>query len=253
LALSLFRHQRFIFVVVIGVVVAYTGENLNMTNLLMQGVGMTSLRTRERLIQRLREQGVTNMRVLDVLLNTPRPIFLDEALAHRAYEDTALPIGHGQTISQPYIVARMTELLLGAAGGKLNKVLEVGTGSGYQTSVLAQLVPNVYSVERIKPLQDKARERLRQLGLRNVQFRHADGGFGWPEAGPYDGILSTAAPQAVPDELLKQLAPGGVLVIPVGGREQQLHLILRDGESENYVTQILEPVKFVPFLSGTSR
>jgi protein-L-isoaspartate(D-aspartate) O-methyltransferase len=253
LALSLFRHQRFIFVVVIGVVVAYTGENLNMTNLLMQGVGMTSLRTRERLIQRLREQGVTNMRVLDVLLNTPRHIFLDEALAHRAYEDTALPIGHGQTISQPYIVARMTEVLLGAAGGKLNKVLEVGTGSGYQTSVLAQLVPNVYSVERIKPLQDKARERLRQLGLRNVQFRHADGGFGWPEAGPYDGILSTAAPQAVPDELLKQLAPGGVLVIPVGGREQQLHLILRDGEGENYVTQILEPVKFVPFLSGTSR
>ena len=224
-----------------------------MTNLLMQGVGMTSLRTRERLIQRLRDQGVTNMRVLDVLLNTPRHIFLDEALAHRAYEDTALPIGHGQTISQPYIVARMTEILLGATGGKLNKVLEVGTGSGYQTSVLAQLVPNVYSVERIKPLQDKARDRLRQLGLRNVQLRHADGGFGWPEAGLYDAILSTAAPQAVPDELLKQLAPGGVLVIPIGGRDQQLHLILRDGETENYITQILEPVKFVPFLSGTSR
>ena len=224
-----------------------------MTNLLMQGVGMTSLRTRERLIQRLRDQGVTNMRVLDVILNTPRHIFLDEALSHRAYEDTALPIGHGQTISQPYIVARMTEILLGAAGGKLNKVLEVGTGSGYQTSILAQLVPSVYSVERIKPLQDKARERFRQMGLRNVQLRHADGGFGWPEAGPYDAILSTAAPQAVPDELLKQLAPGGVLVIPVGGREQQLHLILRDGETENYITQIIEPVKFVPFLSGTSR
>lgn len=224
-----------------------------MTNLLMQGVGMTSLRTRERLIQRLRDQGVTNMRVLDVLLNTPRHIFLDEALAHRAYEDTALPIGHGQTISQPYIVARMTEILLGAAGGKLNKVLEVGTGSGYQTTILAQLVPSVYSVERIKPLQDKARERFRQLGLRNVQLRHADGGFGWPEAGPYDAILSTAAPQAVPDELLKQLAPGGVLVIPIGGREQQLHLILRDGDTENYITRILEPVKFVPFLSGTSR
>jgi protein-L-isoaspartate(D-aspartate) O-methyltransferase len=234
------------------IVVVTRGEKLKMTNLLMQGVGMTSLRTRERLIQRLRDQGVTNMRVLDVLLNTPRHIFLDEALAHRAYEDTALPIGHGQTISQPYIVARMTEILLGAAG-KLNKVLEVGTGSGYQTSVLAQLVPNVYSVERIKPLQDKARERLRQLGLRNVQLRHADGGFGWPEAGPYDAILSTAAPQAVPDELLKQLAPGGVLVIPIGGREQQLHLILRDGETENYITKILEPVKFVPFLSGTSR
>lgn len=224
-----------------------------MTNLLMQGVGMTSLRTRERLIQRLRDQGVTNMRVLDVLLNTPRHIFLDEALSHRAYEDTALPIGHGQTISQPYIVARMTEILLGAAGGKLNKVLEVGTGSGYQTSVLAQLIPNVYSVERIKPLQDKARERFRQMGLRNVQLRHADGGFGWPEAGPYDGILSTAAPQSVPDELLKQLAPGGVLVIPVGGREQQLHLILRDGDTESFITKIIEPVKFVPFLSGTSR
>jgi protein-L-isoaspartate(D-aspartate) O-methyltransferase len=223
-----------------------------MSNLLLQGVGMTSLRTRERLIQRLRDQGVTNMKVLDVMLNTPRHIFLDEALAHRAYEDTALPIGHGQTLSQPYVVARMTEILLGAAG-KLDKVLEVGTGSGYQTTVLAQLIPQVFSVERIKPLQDKARERLRQLGLRNVQLRHADGGFGWPEMGPYDGILSTAAPQAVPDELLRQLAPGGVLVIPVGGREQQLHLIMRDGDTDNFVTKILEPVKFVPFLSGTSR
>jgi len=223
-----------------------------MSNLLLQGVGMTSLRTRERLIQRLRDQGVTNMKVLDVMLNTPRHIFLDEALAHRAYEDTALPIGHGQTLSQPYVVARMTEILLGAAG-KLEKVLEVGTGSGYQTTILAQLVPQVFSVERIKPLQDKARDRMRQLGLRNVQLRHADGGFGWPEMGPYDGILSTAAPQAVPDELLKQLAPGGVLVIPVGGREQQLHLIMRDGDTDNFVTKILEPVKFVPFLSGTSR
>ncbi|MFC3115218.1 protein-L-isoaspartate(D-aspartate) O-methyltransferase [Cellvibrio fontiphilus] len=224
-----------------------------MTDLLMQGVGMTSLRTRERLVQRLRDQGVTNLRVLDVILNTPRHIFLDEALSHRAYEDTALPIGHGQTISQPYIVARMTEVLLGAAGSNLQKVLEVGTGSGYQTSVLAQLVPQVYSVERIKPLQDKARDRLRQIGLRNVQMRHADGGFGWPEAGPYDGIISTAAPQLIPDELLKQLAPNGVLVIPVGGREQHLHLIIRDGDSDSFITQILEPVKFVPFLSGTSR
>lgn len=224
-----------------------------MTNLMMQGVGMTSLRTRERLIQRLRDQGVINMKVLDVMLNTPRHLFLDEALAHRAYEDTALPIGHGQTISQPYIVARMTEILLGATGGKLNKVLEVGTGSGYQTSILAQLVPSVYSVERIKPLQDKARERFRQIGLRNIQLRHADGGFGWPEAGPYDGILSTAAPQAIPEDLLNQLAPGGVLVIPVGGREQQLHLILRDADTNKFIIQVLEPVKFVPFLSGTSR
>lgn len=223
-----------------------------MTTLQLQGVGMTSLRTRERLMQRLRDQGISNMRVLDVMLNTPRHIFLDEALAHRAYEDTALPIGHGQTLSQPYIVARMTEILLGAAGNP-QKVLEVGTGSGYQTSILAQLVPQVYSVERIKPLQDKARERLRQLGLRNVQLRHADGGFGWPDAGPYDAILSTAAPLSVPDELLKQLAPGGVLVIPVGGREQQLQLIVRDAENDKYLTQVLEPVKFVPFLSGTTR
>lgn len=223
-----------------------------MTTLQLQGVGMTSLRTRERLMQRLREQGISNLRVLDVMLNTPRHIFLDEALAHRAYEDTALPIGHGQTLSQPYIVARMTEILLGAAGNP-QKVLEVGTGSGYQTSILAQLVPQVYSVERIKPLQDKARERLRQIGLRNVQLRHADGGFGWPEAGPYDAILSTAAPMSVPDELLKQLAPGGVLVIPVGGREQQLQLIIRDAENDKFITQVLEPVKFVPFLSGTTR
>jgi protein-L-isoaspartate(D-aspartate) O-methyltransferase len=222
------------------------------SNLLMQGVGMTSQRTRERLIQRLVEQGVTDLRVLDVIRNTPRHLFLDEALAHRAYEDTALPIGHGQTLSQPYIVARMTEILLGAAG-KLDKVLEVGTGSGYQTSILAQLVPTVFSVERIKPLQDKARDRLRQLGLRNVQLRHADGGFGWPEMGPYDGILSTAAPQVVPQELLAQLAPNGVLVIPVGGQQQDLQLIIRDGESDKFFTQVLEPVKFVPLVPGTSR
>lgn len=223
-----------------------------MSDLLLQGVGMTSLRTRERLVQRLMEQGVSDFRVLDVMRNTPRHLFVDEALSHRAYEDTALPIGHGQTLSQPYIVARMTEILLGAAG-KLDKVLEVGTGSGYQTSVLAQLVPHVYSVERIKPLQDKARDRLRRLGLHNVQLRHADGGFGWPDAGPFDGILSAAAPQVVPDELLAQLAPGGVLVIPVGGQEQHLHMIIRDDESEKFITQILEPVKFVPLVPGLTR
>lgn len=224
-----------------------------MSSLIFEGIGMTSQRTRERLIQRLTEQGVTNIRVLDVIRNTPRHIFLDEALSHRAYEDTALPIGYGQTLSQPYIVARMTEILLGASGGKLGKVLEVGTGSGYQTTILAQLVGQVFSVERIKPLQDKARDRLRQLGLRNVQLKHADGGFGWPEMGPYDGILSTAAPRAVPEELLAQLAPNGVLVIPVGGQEQELHLIMRDGDTEKFVTQKLEPVKFVPLLSGTTR
>jgi len=218
----------------------------------MQGVGMTSLRTRERLIQRLVEQGVSNTDVLDVIRNTPRHIFLDEALAHRAYEDTALPIGFGQTLSQPYIVGRMTEILLGAAGS-LNRVLEVGTGSGYQTSILAQLVKQLYSVERIKPLQDKARKRLRVLGLRNVEYSHADGGFGWPSQAPFDAILSAAAPATVPQALLNQLGPNGVLVIPVGAEEQHLHMIVRMGDTDEFMTQVLEPVKFVPLLSGTAR
>ena len=218
----------------------------------LQGVGMTSQRTRQRLVQRLMDQGVSNIQVLDVMADTPRHIFLDEALSHRAYEDTALPIGFGQTLSQPYIVARMTEVLLGA-GGKLDRVLEVGTGSGYQTSVLAQLVGKVYSVERIKPLQDKARERLRRLGLRNVELRHADGGFGWSERAPFDAILSAAAPRAVPEELKQQLAPNGVLVIPVGGEKQELQMIIREGDSDRFRTQVLEPVKFVPLLSGVTR
>ncbi len=212
---------------------------------------MTSLRTRERLVQRLVEQGVTNLQVLDVIRNTPRHLFLDEALSHRAYEDSSLPIGYGQTLSQPYIVARMTEILLDAAAGTPKRVLEVGTGSGYQTTVLAQLVERVYSVERIKPLQDKARARLRQLGLKNVVLSHADGGMGWPEQAPFNAILSAAAPTYVPEELKQQLAPDGVLVIPVGGETQALHLVMREGDSETFKTQILEPVKFVPLLSGT--
>lgn len=218
----------------------------------MQGVGMTSQRTRERMVQRLMDQGVSNLEVLDVIRNTPRHIFLDEALSHRAYEDSSLPIGFGQTLSQPYIVGRMTEVLLGAAGS-LDKVLEVGTGSGYQTSILSQLVGMLYSVERIKPLQDKARKRLRDLGLRNIEFNHADGGFGWPSKGPFNAILSAAAPRAVPQELLNQLAPNGVLVIPIGAETQQLYLVVRDGDSDKFITQILEPVKFVPLLSGTAR
>lgn len=191
--------------------------------------------------------------MLDIIRNTPRHLFLDEALSHRAYEDSALPIGYGQTLSQPYVVARMTEILLGACGATPAKVLEVGTGSGYQTTVLAQLVGQVYSVERIKPLQDKARQRLRQLGLNNVILSHADGGMGWPEKGPFNGILSAAAPPVVPESLKQQLAPNGALVIPVGAHEQHLHLIVREGDSDQFYTQVLEPVKFVPLLSGMTR
>lgn len=213
---------------------------------------MTSKRTRDRLVQRLIDRGINDQQVLDVIGSTPRHLFLDEALSHRAYEDTALPIGYGQTLSQPYVVARMTEVLLGA-GGRLRRVLEVGTGSGYQTAVLAQLVEHVWSVERIKPLQDKARQRLRELRLNNVTFKHSDGGFGWEEQGPFDGILSAAAPRQIPHSLLQQLAPGGVLVIPVGGDEQHLHLVVRDGEGEKFHTQVLEPVHFVPLLSGVTR
>jgi protein-L-isoaspartate(D-aspartate) O-methyltransferase len=216
------------------------------------GIGMTSQRTRERLIERLKEQGIINQRVMDVMRVTPRHLFLDEALSHRAYEDTALPIGHGQTLSQPYVVALMTEILLSL--GPRKKVLEIGTGSGYQTAILAQLVGQVYSVERIKPLLDKARERLRKLGLRNVRLSHSDGGFGFPDNAPYDAILSAAAPHEVPEELLHQLAPDGVLVIPVGpGDEQELRVITREGDSSNFEERVAEQVRFVPLLNGVTR
>ena len=223
-----------------------------MTALQHSGIGMTSQRTRERLIQRLVDQGINNQRVLDVMRMTPRHIFLDEALAHRAYEDTALPIGHGQTLSQPFIVALMTQALL-ESGPKL-KVLEIGSGSGYQTAVLAQLVDHVYAVERIKPLIDRARPRMRELGLRNVTMSHIDGGFGWERYSPYDGILSAAAPQQVPDELLHQLAPDGVLVIPVGpDGNQQLLEIKRVGDSNEFEETFLCNVRFVPLLGGVTR
>ncbi len=222
-----------------------------MNRLQLQGIGMTSQRTRGRLVQRLKDQGICHQQVLDVMGNTPRHIFIDEALSHRAYEDTALPIGFNQTISQPYIVARMTEILL--AGGPLERVLEVGTGSGYQTTVLAQLVDKVFSVERIKPLQEKARQRFSLLKIRNVSLKHSDGGMGWADRGPFDGIMVTAAPQEVPPELLLQMAVGGRLVIPVGGTQnQQLKLVIRVTETE-YETTVLEGVKFVPLLSGTIR
>ena len=167
-----------------------------------RGIGMTSQRTRERLIKRLQEQGIANMAVLDVMRNLPRHIFVDEALASRSYEDNALPIGYGQTISQPYIVARMTEVLLDAAPSPdtpLKKVLEVGTGSGYQTAVLAKLVESVYSVERIRPLLNTARKRFQELNLFNIVLHHSDGTWGWPEHGPYDGIIVTAAPSQIPE------------------------------------------------------
>ena len=211
------------------------------------GIGMTSQRTRERLIERLYEEGLSNPLVLEVIRRTPRHLFVDEALAHRAYEDTALPIGHNQTISQPYIVGRMTELLL--AGGPLDKVLEIGTGSGYQTAVLTQLVERVFSVERIQSLQERAKERLASLNIRNVVFRWGDGWEGWNALGPYNGIIVTAAAAEVPQSLLDQLAIGGRLVIPVGsGETQELLLIVR--EEDGYSRHVLDLVRFVPLLNG---
>src|SRR5690554_368313 len=212
-----------------------------------RGIGMTSQRTRERLIQRLYDEGLSNSKVLEVIRRTPRHLFVDEALSHRAYEDTALPIGNNQTISQPYMVGRMTELLL--ANGPLDKVLEIGTGSGYQTAVLAQLVERVFSVERIQSLQERAKEQLAELNLRNVVYRWGDGWDGWNALAPYNGIIVTAGAKEVPQALLEQLAPGGRLVIPVGeGNDQQLLLIVR--ENDGFTRRALEDVRFVPLLSG---
>ncbi len=213
----------------------------------LRGIGMTSQRTRDRLIQRLRQAGIQDKRVLQVMAEIPRHIFVDEALATRAYEDTALPIGFGQTISQPYIVARMTEALL--AGGQPEKVLEVGTGSGYQTAVLARLVDEVYTVERIGELQNLARQRLARLGLHNVRFKHSDGSWGWKSAAPFDGILVTAAPEEVPQELLNQLSEGGRMVIPTGAAgDQQLLLFTRHGDEIHQSN--LSRVSFVPLIKG---
>jgi protein-L-isoaspartate(D-aspartate) O-methyltransferase len=213
------------------------------------GIGMTSQRTRDRMMQRLQEQGIRSLPVLDLMRSIPRHIFLDEALAQRAYEDSALPIGYQQTLSQPYIVARMTELLFQT--GPRARILEIGTGSGYQTAILAKMpeVQQVLSVERIQPLQEKARARLRLLKIHNVQLRLADGGLGWPDNAPFDGILSAAAPREVPRELIDQLADGGRLVIPVGeDGEQQLTVIDKSGDE--IISTTIEPVRFVPLLSG---
>jgi protein-L-isoaspartate(D-aspartate) O-methyltransferase len=214
------------------------------------GIGMTSARTRDRLVQRLREQGITNLSVLERIRHLPRHIFVDEALASRAYEDTALPIGFGQTISQPYIVARMTEALL--EGGPLQKVLEIGTGCGYQTAVLAPLVGRIYSVERIEGLQRRAKERLRELQIRNVRFRLGDGAQGWKSQAPFDGMLVAAAPLTVPDTLLAQLAVGGRLIMPVGpeGAQQLIRCVRREQGIER---RVLGLVAFVPLVGGVSR
>lgn len=214
----------------------------------LQGIGMTSRRTRERMVERLRKQGIKNSEVLTVMRDTPRHIFVDEALASRAYEDKSLPIGYNQTISQPYIVARMTELLL--KKGSLSKVLEIGTGCGYQTAVLAQLVESVYTVERILPLQRKAQNYLADMGLENIQYQYGDGGLGWEEYAPFDGILVSAAAETVPEMLLQQLAIGAVMVIPVAQNSgyQALQRITRS--NGGYQVEVLEAVSFVPFLSG---
>ncbi len=211
------------------------------------GIGMTSARTRDRLVQRLRDQGITNLAVLDRIRNVPRHIFVDEALGSRAYEDTALPIGFGQTISQPYIVARMSEALL--QSGPLGKVLEVGTGCGYQSAVLAPLVAQLLTVERIGALLERAKERLRELDIRNIKFRHGDGTRGWSAQAPFEGILVAAAPLAVPRELLDQLAVGGRLVVPVGPEgEQELMRFTR--REEGVKPESLGRVAFVPLLGG---
>ena len=217
-------------------------------NTRLPGIGMTSARTRERLLQRLRDNGIHDETVLAALSKVPRHLFVDEALASRAYEDTALPIGHNQTISQPYIVARMTEQLF-ANGARC--VLEIGTGCGYQTAILCELAREVYSVERLAPLHQSERRVLQELGYRNFRLKLGDGSAGWPEYAPYDGILVTAAAADVPMALLGQLAPGGQLVIPVGApaRQELLSIRLTD---EGYIRERLEMVNFVPLIQDAS-
>lgn len=214
------------------------------------GIGFTSQRTRTRMVRRLIDRGIENEEVLRVLNTVPRHLFVDEAIASRAYEDVALPIGEGQTISQPYAVARMSEILL--QDGPLNRVLEVGTGSGYQGAVLSQLAEQVFSVERIRSLLDKARLRFRALQYRNIHTRYSDGGWGWASHGPFDGIMVTAAPRTVPEPLLEQLAIGGRMIIPVGGQSSEQSLTIITRTAAGFTSREESNVSFVPFLSGKS-
>jgi len=215
----------------------------------LNGIGMTSQRTRDRLVKRLAENGIDHDEVLTAVATVPRHIFIDEALAHRAYEDIALPIGHGQTISQPFIVALMTQSLLNRPRPR---VLEVGTGSGYQSAVLACLAPlvqKIYTLERIDSLIERAQERLRAMKCGNVRFKHADGYQGWLEESPFDGILVTAAPRHVPQALLDQLAVGGRMVLPIGAEGAQ-ELKVYDRTPDGFEVQTVDYVRFVPLLKG---
>ncbi len=214
------------------------------------GIGMTSQRTRNRMVLRLQQQGISDQRVLDVMSRTPRHLFMDEAIASRAYEDVALPIGGGQTISQPYIVAKMTEILL--SSGNPKTVLEVGTGSGYQAAILSQLSHHVYTCERISHLHRKAIKRYACLGYKNIECTYSDGSWGWPERGPFDAIIVTAAAREIPDALQQQLAVGGVLVCPVGRQEGTQILTVLTRDKSGISTETKEIVKFVPFLTGKS-
>lgn len=218
-----------------------------MTKSRLDGIGMTSLRTRQRLVQRLQEEGIVNPQVLAAIEATPRHLFVDEALASRAYEDTALPIGHNQTISQPYVVALMTQALVN--GSVPETVLEIGTGSGYQTAVLARVTERVFTVERIAALHRKAMDRIYRVGIRNVSYQTGDGSKGWLEHAPYDGIVVTAAPRSVPDSLVAQLKLGGRMVIPVGSREGQKLLVITRTET-GYSEEDQEWVNFVPLIEG---
>ena len=214
----------------------------------LKGEGMTSQRARDRLASSLKEEGIRDLRVVDVIRNLPRHHFIDQALHSRAYENTALPIGHGQTISQPWVVARMTEALL--EFGMPQKVLEIGTGSGYQAAVLAALVPQVFTVERIEELLRQARRRFRQLGLANVRSRYDDGKLGWLDEAPFDAIILTAAGDTIPTRLLDQLSPTGVLVAPVGSPSRQTLIRMRGDGQGDFIQEELGAVSFVPLLGG---